>query len=521
MEKNKTTPYSSYIFASALIILFIARLFLITKIDLIPEEAYYWQWSRHPALSYYDMSPMVAYSIMVTTLFGRLGSQFFVRLAAPIISLTMSVLAFMLIRKITGKNAVSMLWAVLLNSVPILNIGSVLIVYGNLQMLFFSISVLFLLYFIITGKDYWWYFIGFSAGLALLSKYTAVFLYPIALIFLLVSNKYRHYLLRKEPYIAFLISMAIFSPVIIWNGMNDFVSFRHMLTLSGGYNLAAFPSNLGLFLGSQAGIISPFLFIIISVSVAAGFVLGLREKNDVLIGLSVSSLVPFAYFTYQCLKTTVQPNWPVFLYFPAFILTAVMSLRFYENLKSGKNRIAVFFIYGVAFFTGILFSVIIFIEPYHPILNPLVKIRLSKSPFRNMLGWRSMAAEADKIMEKHKKSRLLIAARRFQTASELAYYMKGKPQTYSFNYFLRNNEYSLWNDFKDKKGRNFLYVINVKYGKNVEKKLCDNFKSCSLVKTADIKTPDGRNIRTVKFYILKDFLYKDKYMFGRLSSKEF
>ena len=518
MNKNKITAYSLFLI---LLILFAVRLILITKIDLIPEETYYWQWSRHLALSYYDMSPMIAYTIALTTFFGRFNSQFFVRFAAPAISLLLSLFAYSALKKITGKTLQPLIWAILLNTVPILNIGSILIVYGNLQMLFFSLTILLLIYFIISGKDFYWYLIGISTGLALLSKYTTVFIYPIVLAFLLLSRKHRKYLFKKEPYIAFLISAIIFAPVIVWNSLNDFVSFRHLMTLSGGYrNFHIFLNNLLLFILSQAGIISPFLFLIMMVSIFAGLYIALKEKNDVYLVLSSASIIPFLYFLYQCTKTMVQPNWPVFLYFPAFLLAALVTYRFYETSHKKIKKIIIYF-YSLSFFTGILFSVVIFISPYYLQVGKLFNVKVSKSPLRDMLGWKKMAEDTDFILNKYKKDRLLIAARRFQTASELAYYVKGRPMTYSFNYFIRNNEYSLWNNFKNKKGRNFLYVIDTKYGKNLEKSLCENFKSCSLVKKTVIKNKFGQKIRMVKFYILKDFLYRDKYMFKKFSSKEF
>ena len=518
MKKNKIIVYS---LVFILTILFLVRLILITKIDLIPEETYYWQWSRHLALSYYDMSPMVAYTIALTTFFGRFDSQFFTRLAAPVISFLLSLFAYFTLKKITGKTIPSLIWAVLLNSIPILNIGSILIVYGNLQMLFFSLTVLLLIYFIISGKNFYWYLIGISTGLALLSKYTAAFIYPIILAFLLLSGKHRKYLFKKEPYIALLISVIIFAPVIVWNYLNDFASFRHLMTLSGGYkSFNVFFNNLFLFIGSQAGIISPFLFLIITVSIFAGLYIGLKEKNDIYLALSAASIIPFLYFIYQCSKTMVQPNWPVFLYFPAFLLSFLLIYRLFDISKNKTRKIIVYF-YGLSFLTGIMFSVIIFISPYYIPIGKLFNLKVSRSPLRDMLGWKKMAEDADFILNKYKKDRLLIAARRFQTASELAYYAKGKPQTYSFNYFIRSNEYSLWDNFKNKKGRNFLYVIDTKYGKRLEKNLCENFKSCSLIKKTVIRNKFGQKIRTVKFYILKDFLYKDKYMFKKFSSKEF
>ena len=514
MNKNKIILYSLF---AALIILFIIRLVLITKIDLIPEETYYWQWSRHLSLSYYDMSPMVAYTIALTTFFGRLNSQFFVRFAAPAISLILSIYVYLALKKITNNNLLSLLWAVLLNTIPILNVGSILIVYGNLQMLFFSLTILLLIYLILTKKDFYWYLIGISTGLALLSKYTAVFIYPIVFLFLVLSKNYRKYFFKKEPYLALLIGAAIFSPVIIWNYLNNFVSFRHLMTLSGHFvGFSAFLSNLFLFFISQMGIVSPFIFIIMLISIFIGFYLGLKENNDIYLALSISSLAPFLYFIYQCAKTTVQPNWPVFLYFPAFLLSFILILRLNLNLKSQKLKNLTTYFYALSFITGLIFSLIIFLEPYYP----LISIKISKNPMRDVLGWKKLGYYVDKELAAHKKDNLLIAARRFQVASELAYYVKGKPQTYSFNYFIRDNQYAFWNNFNDKKGRNFLYIIDIKYGKNIENKLCQNFKSCTLLKEAAI-TDNHETIRTVKIYLLKDFLYKDKYLFEKFSSKEF
>ncbi|RZD15973.1 MAG: phospholipid carrier-dependent glycosyltransferase [Candidatus Acididesulfobacter guangdongensis] len=515
MNKNKLI--TNFLFGF-LIVLFIFRIIFITHIDLIPEETYYWQWSRHLSLSYYDMSPMIAYIIALTTFFGKLNSQFFVRLGAPVISLLISLFVYIILQKLTSNKTYSLGAAVLLNVIPIFNIGSILIVYGDAQLLFFSLSIFFLIYLILFKKDYYIYLIGAATGLALLSKYTAVFLYPIVFLFFLLSKNYRKYLLRKEPYIAFLISLLLFSPVIIWNYLNDYASLRHLFTLSGNHvNFNAFIHNLLLFIGSQAGIFSPFIFIILIFSMFYGFYKGIKNKDDIYLALSVSALVPFAYFLYQCTKTEVQPNWPVFLYFPAYIMASLLFFKYYSNrLKKNISKKLAASALSFSIIVGLLFSVLIFIEPSYPI----IKFKLDKSPVRDVLGWRKLAFDVDKIAAADKKDNFLISARRFQVASELAYYMKGQPETYSFNYFKRNNEYSLWNNFKTKKGQNFLYVIDTKYGKHIEKKLSSNFKRYKLLKTITIRH-QGQKVRTVKIYGLYDFLYKNKYLFKKFASKTF
>ena len=39
------------------------RLLAMVAVPLIPEEAYYWMYAQHPALSYFDHPPMVSWAI--------------------------------------------------------------------------------------------------------------------------------------------------------------------------------------------------------------------------------------------------------------------------------------------------------------------------------------------------------------------------------------------------------------------------------------------------------------------------
>ena len=198
-------------------------------------------------------------------------------------------------------------------------------------------------------------------------------------------------------------------------------------------------------------------------------------------------------------------------------MASLLFFKYYNNrLKKNISKKIAASALSFSIIIGLLFSVLIFIEPSYPI----IKFKLDKSPVRDVLGWKKLASDVDKIAAADKKDNFLISARRFQVASELAYYMKGRPETYSFNYFKRNNEYSLWNNFKTKKGQNFLYVIDTKYGKHIEKKLSYNFKKYKLLKTITIRH-QGQKVRTVKIYGLYDFLYKNKYLFKEFASKTF
>ena len=49
----------------------LVRLLLAATVPLLPQEAYYWTWSRHLDWSYFDHPPLATYGIALTTaIFG-------------------------------------------------------------------------------------------------------------------------------------------------------------------------------------------------------------------------------------------------------------------------------------------------------------------------------------------------------------------------------------------------------------------------------------------------------------------
>jgi hypothetical protein len=63
------------------------------------------------------------------------------------------------------------------------------------------------------------------AGLALFSKYSAALSIGGAFLYLLTNQSHRHWLRRPDPYIAAILALAVFSPVLVWNAMHGWASF--------------------------------------------------------------------------------------------------------------------------------------------------------------------------------------------------------------------------------------------------------------------------------------------------------
>src|SRR6185295_7759977 len=70
-------------------------------LDLAPDEALYWDWSRHLAMGYTEKPPMVAWLIGLTSSF--LGdTEAGARLAAPFLSAACSACLWLLARRMFG-----------------------------------------------------------------------------------------------------------------------------------------------------------------------------------------------------------------------------------------------------------------------------------------------------------------------------------------------------------------------------------------------------------------------------------
>jgi len=67
--------------------------------------------------------------------------------------------------------------------------------------------------------------VGVCAGLGMLSKYTIALLGLPLLFFMLVDPRSRRWFFKPEPYLALLLALFLFLPVIVWNAKHGWASF--------------------------------------------------------------------------------------------------------------------------------------------------------------------------------------------------------------------------------------------------------------------------------------------------------
>lgn len=208
---------------SLIVYALVLRLVYLGSVELLPEETYYWNYSRHLDFGYLDHPPMVAWLIRAgTAVFGH--SEFAVRSGAWACAAVTSLFAYRLTRSLFGEAPA--LAALLLSlTLPFFYLSGMLMTPDAPLTAAWAASLYFLERALIAGSPQAWLGAGLCLGLGLLSKYSIGLLGLGVLIFMLWDPTARRWWTRREPYAAALIAAAIFSPVIFWNAQHEWASF--------------------------------------------------------------------------------------------------------------------------------------------------------------------------------------------------------------------------------------------------------------------------------------------------------
>jgi len=204
---------------------FTMRILYAGIIDLIPEEAYYWNYSQHLDLGYLDHPPVVGWLNFIST--GVFGShEMAVRLPA-VLSWCLTVFFLYRLTKVLFDKTAALI-AVLMVSVLPIYLGTGLFMMPDPPLYAAWVGALyFLARALIDNLHRAWIGVGICLGLGMLSKYTIILLAPATLVFILIHirGRTRRTLLRPELYFGAVLSFLLFLPVIIWNARNGWASF--------------------------------------------------------------------------------------------------------------------------------------------------------------------------------------------------------------------------------------------------------------------------------------------------------
>ncbi|MEO8113823.1 MAG: glycosyltransferase family 39 protein [Phenylobacterium sp.] len=290
-------------------------------IHLTEDEAYYRLWAQSLQFGYFDHPPMIAWWIRLGEVIAG-DTPLGVRLL-PVLS-TGLVTWFVgdLTRRLGASPQTALRAALWYNATLTVGLGGMLAIPDSPASLYWIVTLWCLARTWESGRGLWWLAAGAAAGLAVLSKYSALFLAPGVLLWLLLIPRGRDELRRPWPWGAALIAGLIFSVNVLWNAQHEWITFAKQFGRVAAQGLE--PKHLAEFLATQFVLLNP----IIAVFAVLGTTGGWRQRNrsdTPHLMLPIATSLPFvAYLILHSLHDRVQGHWPAPI-FGALAICAAMA----------------------------------------------------------------------------------------------------------------------------------------------------------------------------------------------------
>lgn len=390
------------------------RCWVAANMDFETDEAYYWLWSRSLAPSYYDHPPMVADLIRLgTSVFGdtRLG----IRAMAIVAMIGASVLVYYLAFVLFGDRRVGLISAFWFSMTPHTGFFSVVMFPDTPAIFFWLLTCTAAALIWRSGRGQWWYLLGVSAGLLLLSKYTGVFLLFGIAAWLIASKEMRVWLRQREPYIAALIALILFSPVIWWNAEHGWISFIKQFGRAFETSADAGVANLIAFLGIQAAFVSPVIFVFIVAGLAVATWRGLWRQQANWLLLAFSAAPVLLYFAVHALSAEVLAQWPSAAY-PTGIVAAVAA--FAPTASSRERSPVVRYSFEAAPWLALVLTLTLLAQMT---VRP-IPIAMMQDPLSRFFGWRALSFDTLALMQERRAG--YIATNEHSVAATLWFYLR-------------------------------------------------------------------------------------------------
>jgi hypothetical protein len=427
----------------------IVRIVISLVIDITAQEAYYKSFALFPELSSFDQPPMIGWLIQLTTNNFALNSQFFLRLGAMICGMLTSWVIFITGRRIFSK-------ASGFYSVVIYNTSFFFAIFTGTYVIPESPFTLFYLltfYFIseslyprikdsvesrmLSNNAY--ILSGIFSGLALLSKYTSLAIWPSVIFYLLFNNKKEFK--NKYLYLALTISLMFILLTSLLNFGKDFPGIDY---LKGSINLSEhhFSEMIFNFL-MLIFLISPFLIILIIRGVKTSTQDNSTQKKNkrLIYFISFGNAIPvmvLSFFTNEFILSL-----PTLL----FPLVYIASYNLSEEEKDTKLMRRTVRKSSICYISWIILLMVVYttgVLNFNPFFRSGINREapgyisasaIGNSPFSNMLfdnyGWNNLSNEFAGFINqenKFRKKNYYIIADNYLSAALSSFYLADKSE---------------------------------------------------------------------------------------------
>ncbi len=313
----------------------LVRIVIAATTEFGNDEVYYRLYALYPDWSHFDHPLMVGLAMQLFSFNLALHSELFLRMSSIILGAINVFIVFDIGKSL--KNSRVGFFSALLYSSSIYTfvITGIFILPDSPQQFFWLLSFRLMLQTLpacpnIKNNSFKMLKLGLLIGLAILSKYTSVFLWLAAGSYIVLFN--RDWLRKKSFYLSALISFIVCLPILIWNIQNDFISF----TFHGErVDIVGYQINIDYFLTELLGEVlynNPINYVLILIALWAVFSKKLKidKQHEHIILLSSLPLI-IMFLGFSLFRTTL-PHWTA----PGFTILIFLAALLLDTMFAEK-----------------------------------------------------------------------------------------------------------------------------------------------------------------------------------------
>lgn len=467
------------------------RILLASMMGLMPQDAYYFYYSDHIALSYFDHPPMIAYMLRFFSII--LGHSALSLHLADFLITSLTLYVFYLFLKNTLEGETLRKAFILIATTPLMTVLCINSTPDVPLLLFWAISLLLMYRAVMRHQLIDWILAGIVVGLTFDSKYTGLFLPAGMVLFLLLSPTHRRKLISWQFLLFVVFFCLAVSPVAIWNINNHFISFKYQSTQRAS-SIDSFHFQPILFLGSfgsQLFLVLPVFYLVIF---KAGYYL-LKKYftrspiDDKQLFAASFSLPVIFFFTAVSLFYWVKINWMM----PAFLSAAIIAVVYFKTWKSIRWQI------WISLFIHLL---------------AIIEIGYMVVPINSddtWWGWKQLAGKVKTLQQSH-PNYFVFSDDSYKTAAELNFYLP--THVYAGNLIAQDAYQFALNDtaLNALSSHNGLYITssfnqhNKSLKGNVEPYLLKYFKKVQPLDSILLKDHNGNIRRRFAVYACQGYM---------------
>ncbi|NJB68887.1 hypothetical protein GGQ74_002560 [Desulfobaculum xiamenense] len=448
------------------------------QLDLVQDEAQYWDWSRTFQLSYFTKGPLIAWIIGGgTAIFG--DTPLGVRFGAIAGAALTQIIVYLGIARLWGRPRLAFLSLVVLNCSLLAMASGILMTTDN-PLLVCWYGALFSLYWASREPERHLPYVLLALTLCVgtLAKYMMLAFVPTVIVYVWLLRRKglcEPMLVRRLAVACLVGTVGGLVPIVNWNLQNDFAGLRHVLHLGGMagsraetfLRLDKFPE----YIGSQIGLLLPWWFlymmfgavaVVRSLADAPGrgvrSVEGLGYRQKALLAAGFWPI--WGFFILWSFHTKINPNWSAVSYASGFILAAAAWDAVWRRRGWRNWRVWPWPFVGLALM-GMLMLHDTFPLPWrYDGRLPMVGEVHIENPILHLKGWDDLGRKVDELRRTRFENpdNVFFFGDNYDVTAALSWNVPGKERAFCLPGGRRLNQYDLWPGPEGREGWDAIFV---------------------------------------------------------------